>query len=93
MHGKYGLEFVSRRKIGHVTQLLLHAAEQEGEEFALDLWLRLYPFMTIGWTKFIPFADFRRQLMDTKPQHSDITPEEIEAEMGAVIAAYEKRSA
>ena len=56
-----------------------------------DLWCNLYPLMKTGRIPAMGFDEFKHSLVVPKVQLSDKAPEEIEAEMARVVAAYEGR--
>lgn len=73
------------------AQYLAHALDQEREQGILDLWQRLYPWMAGGLLEFKSFKEFKAALLKPQIQYSETTTEDIEAEMLAIVAAYEGR--
>ena len=68
-----------------------HAIEQEREGAILEQWRRLYPWMAAGLLGFKPYSEFRSEVLKPQIRYSQKSFEEIEAEMAAVVAAYEGR--
>lgn len=69
--------------------LIRNAIEKQKDGLAWGLWKEAYPFMAAGMIKFVPYQDFKRKLTETK-QTSKTDTEEIEKEMLALVAAYER---
>lgn len=73
------------------VDLIVHAFEQEKEQFAWELWKSMYPNMMIGFQEFVKFEDYKNKLFTEQQKYSKKTKEEIEEEMLTVVAAYEGR--
>lgn len=71
-----------------IMQYLHHAQQSEIERYAWDFWRLRYPFMLRGQIPFQSFGDYVETLSSRREQ-SPRDPQEIEAEMTRVVAAYE----
>ncbi len=81
-------------EIEDFISLVVKAIEKEQETLIWERWLALYPHMELKRFNFISFDNFKKDLLLHKPNpqsESDKSKEEIETEMMAVIAAYERR--
>jgi len=72
---------------------LVHAIEQEREQYAWELWKSLYPDMQSGLLAFVKLEDFKKRIFNPqqKQKHSRKTKQEILTEMGAVVEANRRR--
>ena len=70
---------------------LIYAIEQEKEQAAWELWIGMYPFMSMDWMKPIKFEEFKGNLFQKQYRYTHKSKEEIEKEMQAVVAAYKGR--
>lgn len=50
----------------------------------------MYPWMAAGLLNFVSFGDFTRELLKPQVRYSEKNRGEIEKEMLAVVAAYER---
>lgn len=73
-----------------IERYLSHAVETEKERYAWEFWQTRYPFMLRKEMPFQSFGDYMRSLAPVGQQQTK-DPEEIEAEMSRVVAAYEQR--
>lgn len=69
-----------------------HAMEREFEAEAWGIWKSLYPFMVMGWMKWIGFSEYKAGLFSKQHVCSQKSDEEIEEEMGKVIDFYERKA-
>lgn len=73
------------------VEYVVHALERERDQVVWELWSRVYPLMAVGLADYKGYSEFRSELLRPRIQYSGKGFEEIEAEMLAVVAAYEGR--
>ena len=54
-------------------------------------WLSLYPYMEMKKLNFVAYLDYKDKLIQSKKNYTEITNEEIDAELSAVMMAHEGR--
>jgi len=77
--------------LSSILPYLEHAVEKEKEKDIWQAWLTLYPLMARGKMDFVPFDQYKKDLMKPAISTTEKTHQEIEDEMLAVISAYEGR--
>ena len=85
------MDLIADLPITAAFDYITHAALQEKEREAFEMWQRLYPFMAAGFIRYQGYREFRGDLLKPKRQHTKKNTQEIEKEMMAVVAAYEGR--
>jgi len=69
-------------------KLAKYSIEQENEEKVESLWMSLYPFMNIGYIKFISLNDFKNKAMRKSIDNRPF--EVIERELEKAKKEFEK---
>jgi hypothetical protein len=85
------MDLIAELPLSVAAEYIDYAIEQEREQAILEQWRRLYPWMAAGLLGFKPYSEFRSEVLKPQIQYSSKSFEEIEAEMAAVVAAYEGR--
>jgi len=82
-----------------VKRLLLAAVQKREEGKAWEMWLALYPHMTVPqpgakkpMLKFQPFSIFLGKLRGTQTENTDLTTEEIIAKFEDVRKRHQKKA-
>lgn len=70
---------------------LIYAIEQEKDQAAWELWVGMYPYMSMEWLKPIKFEKFKEELFQKQYRYTQKSLEEIEQEMLAVVAKHKGR--
>lgn len=71
------------------VEMIAYAIEHEAEQAAWDIWIALYPGFTPE--SFVPFSDFKKEQLKSKPRPVLKPWDEIETEMAEVIKQFEAR--
>ncbi len=91
MHSFYSFDFVLKLPVHRITQLLFKVIEKQNERMVRDRWLSLYPYMEMRKLNFVTYSDYKDKLIQAKKRYTDITNEQIDAELSAVMRAHEGR--
>ena len=65
--------------------------EVEQEEYVWELWSGVYPLMKTGLATFKTYGEFKWEVLNPRIKYSNKSFEEINKEMLAVVAKYERR--
>jgi hypothetical protein len=63
------------------VDLIKYAMEQETEKAMWDVWKSMYGFMAAKFIKPVSFSDFKDQIGKPKGKFTNLTAEQIEAEI------------
>lgn len=84
----YDMSVIADLPLSAVTDYLLYALKQEKEQKAWELWVALYPYMSMQRLKFLNFEAFKKQAFKPIAIVSKKSKQEIEKEMLAIVKIY-----
>lgn len=90
LHSFYDYSYLKRQKISVVTTLIKKAHDKKQSDLLWQRWLMLYPYMERQIMTFVSFQEYKETLYKQPQKTTNISDEEILAEMNDVVAAYRK---
>jgi len=89
---RYGnIEHILSLPFEEGIEIIEKSQEKQQEDLLWQRWLAIYPYMETGVLNFISFNDYKGKLLNKEMKTTDITAEEIEEDIGKVIASYKRR--